>query len=190
MPQMRAVLAGMVAHHAGIPRRGFKPANILSAHAGRTPHQCLVHLKSDQGVSVVAAVSPVDPDPFAAGAPVDLIDEPADAREGFTGLGGIHDEHGLQRICRKQMSAPEEPHIGRQRVDRSRAAAVMPKPAQCRTKRKDRRGRHGGRAGGVRELQGDSQRGVPPACAVRATAQRGQRRTADLVPDWLGSQHP
>ncbi len=32
--------------------------------------------------------------------------------------------------------------------------------------------------------------GFSPACAVRATAQRRQRRTADLVPDWLGSQHP
>jgi hypothetical protein len=41
-----------------------------------------------------------DPDCFAAGASVDLIDQPADPREGFTGLGNIHDEHGLQRICR------------------------------------------------------------------------------------------
>jgi hypothetical protein len=51
-------------------------------------------------VSVIAVVSLADPDCFAAGASVDLIDQPADPREGFTGLGNIHDELGLQRICR------------------------------------------------------------------------------------------
>jgi hypothetical protein len=77
----------------------------------RIPVQrCPVHLKNDPVVSVAAAVSLADPDCFAAGASVDLVDEPLDAREAFTGLGEIHDEHGLQRICRKRMVAPEEPH--------------------------------------------------------------------------------
>jgi hypothetical protein len=40
-------------------------------------------------------VSLVDPDCFAARASVDLVDEPVDAREGFTGLGEIHDEQGF-----------------------------------------------------------------------------------------------
>jgi len=51
-------------------------------------------------VSVAGVVLLADPDCFAAGALVDVIDQPADPREGFTGLGEIHDEHGLQRICR------------------------------------------------------------------------------------------
>ena len=87
-------LAG--AHHAGLLRHDFKTAHIYS----RPPAGYLVHLKSDQVVSVAAVVSLADPDCFAAGALVDLIDQPADPREGCTGLGNIHDEHGLQRIRR------------------------------------------------------------------------------------------
>jgi hypothetical protein len=37
-------------------------------------------------------VAVADPDYFAAGASVYLVDEPVDAREAFTSLGEIHDE--------------------------------------------------------------------------------------------------
>jgi hypothetical protein len=102
-----------------------------------------VHLTSDQVVSVVAAASLAEPHCLGAAASVDLVDEPVDARAGLSGLGEVYDEQGFQRICRKQMSAPEEPRGSRQRVDRLRAAAiraVMPKPTQRRTKPKDGRG--------------------------------------------------
>jgi serine/threonine protein kinase len=83
---VRAILADVlgalaVVHHAGILHRDFKPANILFATSGRISG-------SSEGrsvVSVAAAVSPADPDCFAAGASVDHVDEPVDAREGFTG---------------------------------------------------------------------------------------------------------
>ena len=41
---------------------------------------------------------------------------------------------------------------------------------------------------GGKSVQGDPDGRLSPACPARAAARRVQRRTADLIPDWLGSQ--
>jgi len=98
---VRAIVTDVWGPSRGLTTPGFcATMSNLQKFVSRPSAGHLVHLRSDQVVSVAGVVLLADPDCFAAGALVDVIDQPADSREGFTGLGEIHDEHGLQRICR------------------------------------------------------------------------------------------
>lgn len=61
---------------------------------------------------------------------------------------------------------------------------VIPVPAPRRTDADDNSGCEGAPGGGGR-MHGDPGKRLSPECSARATAQRGQRRTADLIPNWL-----
>jgi hypothetical protein len=121
-------------------------------------------------------VAVADPDCFAAGASVYLVDEPVDAREAFTGLAEIHDEQGLRRICRKRISAPEEPHhmeAGNASIgcEQRRSGQSCPGPRSAEPSVKI------GAVGTVGDwVAGEAFMVIPdvgfsPACSARATAQ-------------------
>jgi hypothetical protein len=127
-------------------------------------------------------------DGVAAGAAIDQIDRLITASEGFPGLGGVDED---QRFCGKvRICCPlrrNHTDAAKASIDSEHRRSGQSCPSQRSAEPTVKTGASGpadsAGAGGAIKVIPDVR--LSPACSARATAQRGQRRAADLIPDWL-----